>query len=977
MRSTVQGPENGERTTTPYTGRALRWRVLIACSGACLIPLVACFLLLWDSHVAEKNSSRGVALERVARLIVTDIEHELRQGLLSVEYLASTLPPSDQGVEKALQPWLEQALAFHPHWLQVGIGTVDGDLVVVSVDSQVGFSAEGSHGARQPWLRQVLTTGQPFISSSVDREETPSVTLSVPVPSGASRSAASHSASVLYARLDIEAALGLSISEKSLSEKNVSPLTVWLFDSEERLILSHSSFEESPSHQTSAELVTRAQQEGFWTLGGAESASILIHGADGVSRRHWMASHSFDALGWRVLVTRGAEESRWTAGELMGLAILVLLLAAGLAWYGALSLEKELRFGMASLMRGSEVLGGPKTDTSIVASGSRVWRELEELELCMQAMTADWRDRLCEAQRQAESREGQLQEVRRACESLEAERQKLATTLASRSRDGDREVASWSVWTTKFQHFESLMQTIFDHTKQLLATPPVTVQSEDSRTFHLARIDAVAKDLLRRFESAADFGRAEAGLLRLEAASFDPMDEAARQVEAAKSRARSRGLTLEWERTEGAVHRMQSDVRRFRQILDQILSNAFQFTRHGRVKVSCEWRSTEEMDSGEGLEMPTTNSPWVFICRVEDTGVGIAYEAQQRLFSPRVGTRGTAVHEGAGLGFGLPLCHHLVRVMGGILRVESSPGVGSTFSFILPRDLGMRAAEKLDSKISGADTSATRGHILIADDHAINRDVMESQVINLGYRTRVVADGIEVLQALEEESFDLLLLDCQMPRLDGYETVRRLRSSQSESRSMPVIAVTAHVEDERQHCLAAGMDDYMLKPVRQETLTAMLLRWLPGSAEICRSQDTPDDAGSSCRDPLWGEDPGLDWETLDQIQRLGESSGKDLLSKILRTLLRSLPERLETCRRLLQSGDREALGEQAHGLKGSAGNGGAITLAETFGSLEKACKTNLDLQNAFEDVETELARVTPTLESLLEARRATDVSDDD
>jgi CheY-like chemotaxis protein len=240
----------------------------------------------------------------------------------------------------------------------------------------------------------------------------------------------------------------------------------------------------------------------------------------------------------------------------------------------------------------------------------------------------------------------------------------------------------------------------------------------------------------------------------------------------------------------------------------------------------------------------------------------------------------------------------------------------------------------------------------VVDDHPVNRLVAVAQLTELGYAADAAEDGEMALDALAQEPYDAVLLDCEMPRLDGYETCRRLRQSESGGRRTWVIALTAHTRaEDRERCLAAGMDDHLAKPVRSEDLAAALKRRPEGAR----------DSGS-------GTLPAVESDRLEErlaaLARLGEETGEDLLEQVVESFLQQGARDLGTLRQALARGDGGALAAAAHSLAGSAGILGATGLAVASAGLEElarqgnlaACEPRLEaVEQAYRSIARRLA----------------------
>ncbi|MEM7357036.1 MAG: response regulator, partial [Acidobacteriota bacterium] len=220
-------------------------------------------------------------------------------------------------------------------------------------------------------------------------------------------------------------------------------------------------------------------------------------------------------------------------------------------------------------------------------------------------------------------------------------------------------------------------------------------------------------------------------------------------------------------------------------------------------------------------------------CTVTDTGIGIPPELQSSLFDAFTQADSSATRRFGGTGLGLAISKRIVELAGGEVGVESEPGKGSKFFFTMPFDrLGtdevpLELAAKVLRSASRPRRPRRSFRILLVEDNPVNQMVASRQLELLGYRSDSVDDGQQALDALAAADYDLVLMDCQMPVLDGYEATRRIRAREMDRKHTPIVAMTAHaVKGDREKCLAAGMDDYLSKPFRETELEAMLDRWL-------------------------------------------------------------------------------------------------------------------------------------------------------
>jgi signal transduction histidine kinase/ActR/RegA family two-component response regulator len=329
-------------------------------------------------------------------------------------------------------------------------------------------------------------------------------------------------------------------------------------------------------------------------------------------------------------------------------------------------------------------------------------------------------------------------------------------------------------------------------------------------------ISTSAEALLALVDDILDLSKIEAGRLQLQEAEVDLDALAGGMVRLLRPKAREKGVTLGLEVAAGVPQRFRADPARLRQVLLNLVGNAVKFTPAGSVTVRFE-----------------TELPAFLRVLVRDTGIGISPQDQAHLFAPFSQADSTAARGFGGSGLGLAICRRLVELMGGQIGVESERGKGSTFWFRIPLLPVESAAGGTAAAASAPGNGMAPGslagiRLLAVEDNVINQQVLLAQLAALGLAADLAADGQTALDALERQTYDLVLMDCQLPGIDGYETTRRWRQREAGGRSIPIIAVTAHaMRGEREKCLAAGMDDHIAKPFRLDELAAIVRRWAP------------------------------------------------------------------------------------------------------------------------------------------------------
>jgi len=323
--------------------------------------------------------------------------------------------------------------------------------------------------------------------------------------------------------------------------------------------------------------------------------------------------------------------------------------------------------------------------------------------------------------------------------------------------------------------------------------------------------------LLLIINDILDFSKIEAGRLVLEAVDFSPNVIVRDVVSLLSEQAHRKGLVLTCQ-MEGDIPRyLNGDPNRLRQILLNLVGNALKFTEQGQVNISV----TKAKFKEAALDF-----------RVSDTGIGIQPDVQLRLFQPFIQADSSHARRFGGTGLGLAIVKQLVELMGGKITIQSELGQGSCFEFsaCFAPALDVDAEQSFNAvAVQSLRVSWQGVHILLAEDTPTNQDVMKAMLHVLGCEVDIVVNGKEAFDVLRNSHYDLVLMDCQMPEMDGFEATRLYRYYEKEHSlaHVPIIAVTASVlSDERAACIACGMDDILAKPFKRKELSAILDKWL-------------------------------------------------------------------------------------------------------------------------------------------------------
>ncbi len=508
----------------------------------------------------------------------------------------------------------------------------------------------------------------------------------------------------------------------------------------------------------------------------------------------------------------------------------------------------------------------------------------------------------------------------------------------------------------------------------LLFETPLDPQQQD----YVETLRASGETLLSLINDILDFSKIESGRLELENQPFELHRCVTDSIDLVSADAADKGLNLRYTLDPSCPDVAVGDVTRMRQVLVNLLANSVKFTAKGEVAITVS--ATEPTPESFQLEFA-----------VSDTGVGISPDRVDRIFESFSQADASTTRRFGGTGLGLSISKHLTAIMGGRIWVESDPGEGSTFYVTIqvrradddarpvvdedaledvtaseaetkdgtadstspeapkpddqkpapttpaPSDQVRPAAtpaKRLKKRLgTGANRNLARQlplRILVADDNVINQKVACLLLQNLGYRADTAANGLEVLEALKRQRYDVVLMDVQMPELDGLEATRRICRDWKDAERPHIVAVTAGaMPGDREMCLEAGMNDYISKPVQVIELETALMR-AGGLEEPFDDSPGEVDLAGPDEQPVPGEVPGIDLEVLVNIHKVRPAMVGDLVDNFLTTAT----HRVAAIKKAVERADDQALQKTAHSLKGSSGTLGAAQMAEICTDLE-------------------------------------------
>ncbi|MGA2212924.1 MAG: PAS domain S-box protein [Bryobacteraceae bacterium] len=329
------------------------------------------------------------------------------------------------------------------------------------------------------------------------------------------------------------------------------------------------------------------------------------------------------------------------------------------------------------------------------------------------------------------------------------------------------------------------------------------------------------RTLLTLIDDILDLSKIEARKIVFENVNFNLRGTVENVVELLRVQATAKGLSIVSHLSPEIPALLGGDVHRLRQVLNNLCSNAVKFTERGSVTLHAVLESRSE-------------SAVILRFTISDTGIGIGADQIADLFRPFTQADASTTRRYGGTGLGLAICKQLVEMMGGAIGVESEVGVGSSFWFTVALELPPRSAGEPARPLPDAAFAAPRrtvprsrgARILVAEDNPVNREVAIALLGKLGYQSDAVSNGAEAIQALKGGQYDLVLMDCEMPVMDGFDATHRIR--ESIHTCIPIIALTANaMPADRDRCVREGMTDYLAKPVDLKRLADVLDKWLP------------------------------------------------------------------------------------------------------------------------------------------------------
>ncbi|TKB75527.1 MAG: response regulator [Nitrospira sp.] len=490
------------------------------------------------------------------------------------------------------------------------------------------------------------------------------------------------------------------------------------------------------------------------------------------------------------------------------------------------------------------------------------------------------------------------------------------------------------------------MNGILGMTELLRQTPLSTKQGHFVDTVYRS-----GAALLKLLNDVLDLSKVEAGKVELERIRFDLNKTVREVVDLFVDQAEGKGIELTCVLDESVPSVLQGDPVRLQQVLMNLVSNALKFTEHGSVTL------TVTIEEGSASHATVR-------FEVQDTGIGVAPDAHAKIFHPFSQADGSTARKFGGTGLGLSIVKQLILLMEGTVGVKSEAGQGATFWCTArlakvsgsTREAGKRFPERRGVLLPTAppqlpDPRITGARILLAEDNPVNREVAVCMLEQLGCQVMAVEHGQEAVMQAESSQFDLVLMDCQMPAMDGFSATKAIREGEQRTgRHMTIVALTAHaIDNHRERCLAAGMDDYMSKPFTQAELGEMVQRWIrrpydrtrlssdqskAGLAEPAQPSSNQTEQRATPIPVIAQPDVPLVDQVLAQIRALRRPGRPDPVAQILKSFLDSSATYIGAIQQAMVHQDAAALFHAAHALKSSSAMIGAMGLSSILKDIE-------------------------------------------
>ncbi len=772
------------------------------------VPLLLLNIVNGEIYAARQQTEAGQRLDEAATAIRQNLEEYVTRHQLALLLLSRAISNEERFDTPTLNRWLEQGHMIYPGFQTLTVADAEGVPIGVSPQRFSDGHAvltprallvgdQGTMRDREYFARTMSTRQSAISEVYVGRVALqPTVAITAPIFTRAGRLSGILVGSLRLARFE----------EFGRNYRNLAGADILVLDQHNRVIYSNRGSEQPPLASMDNTPLLKASLEA-----GHDGHFTLDQTGSGQRKSRYLASSAVCALThWRVLIAQPLSEIHRSTERYYGMTVTWLLGAIALSLLFAAVIGASTTAPLELLVKRVRKFTMQGDSSEKLQLPAQAPAEVAQLVDDFDHMSV----RLNESYRQ-------LREALSDRERLNGELEALLADLDLKVRDRTAELAEAKVRAEEASRAKSEFLANMSHEIRtpmngvlgMMGLVLGTTELPEEQREYLNLAKTSADSLLTLLNDILDFSRIEAGRLELESIPFSLRACVSEAVTALDFMARQKGLAITTAIAPGVPDRWMGDPNRLRQVLLNLINNAVKFTPAGSVHVEAR---LEQRQAGEG----------VLHFSVTDTGIGLSAAQQTLIFEPFRQADGSTSRKYGGTGLGLAICSSLVKMMGGAISVTSSPGEGSTFSFTIRSAECKPAAPDASGtarKASAPDETA-KFRILVAEDNPVNQLLVVRLLEARGHEVTVTGDGNAALKAIGEQSFDLVLMDVQMPGMDGLEATRVLREREKDGdRSTPVIAMTAHaMQGDRDKCLASGMQGYVTKPIRPEELFSVI-----------------------------------------------------------------------------------------------------------------------------------------------------------